>query len=238
MHSKQWHYSLHRDFQNCYSTRRSPTGFFSSNSSSNSTRVPIQHTSSIHHPHLHVHIQRILHPEIQFYMQKTKSSSSTTTTLLHYRGLRDLHSRFQKRNSTHRRQGDLLEMHPCVLQDIPGIPATSLSRHSRHSSLSSLSRHSSRSRDIPDIPVIHDLPAFPGNSTNSTSSSISRESTPFQHSPTRMHILQFLQFDWFPQKLHRVPVEQLQTLHYRHYILQRKGDVVISVKRASVKMSR
>ena len=48
IHSKQWHYSLHRDFQNCYSTRRSPTGFFSSNSSSNSTRVPI-------HPHLHVH---------------------------------------------------------------------------------------------------------------------------------------------------------------------------------------
>ena len=38
-------------------------------------------------------------------------------------------------------------------------------------------------------------------------SSISRESTPFQHSPIRMHILQF---DWFPQKLHRVPVEQLQ----------------------------
>ena len=49
------------------------------------------------------------------------------------------------RNSTHRRQGDLLEVHPCVLQDIPG--------------------NSSCSRDIPDIPVIHDLPAFPGNST-------------------------------------------------------------------------
>ena len=144
LHSKQWHYSLHRDFQNCYSTRRSPTGFFSSNSSSNSTRVPIQHTSSIHHPHLHVHIQRILHPEIQFYMQKTKSSSSTTTT---YRGQRDLQSSFQKRNSTHRRQGDLLEIHPCVLQHIPDIPVVP---------------------DIPDIPVIHDLPAFPGNSTNST----------------------------------------------------------------------
>ena len=27
---------------------------------------------------LYVHIQRILHPEIQFYMQKTKSSLSTT----------------------------------------------------------------------------------------------------------------------------------------------------------------
>ena len=49
------------------------------------------------------------------------------------------------RNSTHRRQGDLLEIHPCVLQDIPG--------------------NSSCSRDIQDIPVIHDLPAFPGNST-------------------------------------------------------------------------
>ena len=152
MHSKQWHYSLHRDFQNCYSTRRSPTGFFSSNSSSNpssnSTRVPIQHL------HLHVctlhytSIQRILHPEIQFYMQKTESSSSTA---------------FQKRNSTHRRQEDLLEIHPCVLQDIPGTPAAS--PYKGNSSYSSHSRHS---RDIPDIPVIHDLPAFPGNSTIST----------------------------------------------------------------------
>ena len=53
-------------------------------------------------------------------------------------------------------------------------------------------------------------------------SSISRESTPFQHSPIRMHILhilqflQVLQFDWFPQKLHRVPVGQLQTLQTLH----------------------
>ena len=84
------------------------------------------------------------------------------------------------RNSTHRRQGDLLEMHLCVLHDIPG--------------------NSSYSRDIPDIPVIHDLPAF---QAILQCSSISRESTPFQHFPIRMHILhilQFLQFDWFPQK--------------------------------------
>ena len=137
--------------------------------------------SSIHQLYLHVHIQRILHPEIQFYMQKTESSSSTTTTLQ----IPD------SRNSTHRRQGDLLEMHPCVLQDLPVTfqafshkslqrqlqllqllqRHSSLSRHSRYSSLSSLSRHSSRSRhsrDIPDIPVIHDLPALPGNSSNST----------------------------------------------------------------------
>ena len=87
LHSKQWHYSLHRDFQNCYSTRRSPTGFFSSNS----TRVPI------HHPHTtyKLHTRAHMHPEnspsrIQFYIQKTKSSSSITTSS---RGQRDLHSR-------------------------------------------------------------------------------------------------------------------------------------------------
>ena len=53
---------------------------------------------------------------IQFYMQKTKISSSTTITTT-YRGQRDLHSR--KEILTHRRQGDLLEIHPCVLQDLP-----------------------------------------------------------------------------------------------------------------------
>ena len=82
--------------------------------------------------------------------------------------------------------------------------------------------------DIPGIPVIHDIPASRGNST---SSSISKESTQFQHSsisrhsPIRMHILQF---NWFPQKLHRVPVECYKHF-YKHYILQRKGDVVIWV---------
>ena len=75
-------------------------------------------------------LQRILHPE-------------SNSTCRRQRALRVLQS--SSRNSTHRRQGDLLEMHPCVLQDIPGS--------------------SSCSRDIPDIPVIHDLPAFPGNST-------------------------------------------------------------------------
>ena len=144
LHSKQWHYSLHRDFQNCYSTRRSLTRFF---------KAPIPA------PILHVHI--------------TKNS-----TCRRQRALRVLQS--SSRNSTHRRQGDLPEMHPCVLQDIQG--------------------NSSCSRDIQDIPVIHDLPAF---QAILQCSSISRESTPFQHSPIRMHILhilQFLQFDWFPQK--------------------------------------
>ena len=69
MHSKQRHYSLHRDFQNCYSTRRSPTGFFK-------LQFQLQcYTCTLHY-----------NPEnspsrIQFYMQKTKSSSSTTSQI-------------------------------------------------------------------------------------------------------------------------------------------------------------
>ena len=204
LHSKQWHYSLHRDFQNCYSTRRSPTGFFSSNSSSNSYKGPSIHIQPTRASTLQVHPENSP-SRIQFYMQKTKSSSSTTTT---YRGQRDLHSRFQKRNSTHRRQGDLLEMHPCVLQDLPmtfkGIPAHKTFQ--RHSSFPV----------FPDIPVLPDTPetfrTFQSFMTFQPfqailqilhCSSISRDSTPFQHSPIRMHILhilQFLQFDWFPQK--------------------------------------
>ena len=158
LHSKQWHYSLHRDFQNCYSTRRKPTGFFSSNSSSNSTGISI-----------HNYLQRILHPESNSTCRRQRV---LRVLLLHSRGQRDLHSR--KRNSTHRRQGDLLEVHPCVLQDLPKTfqafqPQDLPKAFQTFQSLRDIP-------DIPDIPVIHDLPAFPGNSTNS---SISRESNPF-----------------------------------------------------------
>ena len=165
-------------------------------------------------------------PELLFYTKKSykilqSSNSSSNPTRAHYREFsiqnpilhtedRELFEYYYY-NSTHRRQGDLLEMHPCVLQDIPG--------------------NSSCSRDIQDIPVIHDLPAF---QAILQCSSISRESTPFQHSPIRMHILHILQFYsfhssiGFHRKLHRVPVGQLQTL--QTFILQRKGDVAISVK--------
>ena len=140
------------------------------------------------------------------------SNSSSNPTRAHYREFSIqnpiLHTEdrelFEYYNSTHRRQGDLLEMHPCVLQDIQG--------------------NSSCSRDIQDIPVIHDLPAF---QAILQCSSISRESTPFQHFPIRMHILQF---DWFPQKLHRVPVGQLQTLQTLHSKKGRCCDIGQDVK--------
>ena len=104
MHSKQWHYSLHRDSQNCYSTRRSPAGFFK-----------LQFQLQFHMCTLYYNPENSP-SRIQFYIQKTKSSSSTTTTFQ-----RAKRPSFQKRNSTHRRQGDLLEMHPCVFQDTPVI---------------------------------------------------------------------------------------------------------------------
>ena len=241
-------------FQKCYSTRRSLTGFFSSSSNSssnynsNSTRVPIHHTRSE------------LHPSTYTYTC-TSREFSIQNTILHAED-KELFEYYyyyyttDSRNSTHRRQGDLLEMHPCVLQDLPVT-----FQASSHKSLQRQTPVTPIAPDIPVFPVFPDIPVVPDTPKTFRTfqsfmtfqpfqailqilhcSSISRDSTPFQHSPTRMHILQFLQilqFDWFPQKLHRVPVEQykLQTF-YRHYILQRKGDVVISVKRASVKMSR
>ena len=85
-----------------------------------------------------------------------------------------------ERNSMHRRQGDLLEIHPCVLQDL-------------HMTFQTFQAFQSFMTFQPFQATLQILQC----------SSISRESTPFQHSPIRMHILhilQFLQFDWFPQK--------------------------------------
>ena len=237
LHSKQWHYSLHRDFQNCYSTRRSPTGFFSSNSTRVPTSIHIQPMCTLHHT-----LPENSPSRIQFYMQKTKSSLSTTTTTS--RGQRDLHSRIQKRNSTHRRQGDLLEVHPCVPKTLQafqpqGIPVFP---------------------DIPVFPVFPDIPVVPDTPETFRTfqsfmtfqpfqailqfykvPSIPRESNPLQHSPTRMHILQFST----DSTVRLVSTENSTEYQlgnykhfYKHYILQRKGDVVISVKRASVKMSK
>ena len=84
------------------------------------------------------------------------------------------------RNSTHRTQGDLLEMHPCVLHDIPFTPVAPET-----------------------FQTFQSFMIFQPFQAILQCSSISRESTPFQHSPIRMHILhilQILQFNWFPQK--------------------------------------
>ena len=94
----------------------------------------------------------------------------------------------RKEIPTHRRQGDLLEIHPCVLQG-----------HSRHSAARP-SKGIQTFRTFQSFMTFQPFQAIlqcsvsPGNPPHS------------QHSPIRMHILhilrvlQFLQFDWFPQK--------------------------------------
>ena len=172
-----------------------------------------------------------VHPEnspsrIQFYIQKTKE-------LFEYYYWCE--SRVQKGNSTHRRQGDLLEIHPCCLtrpsKDIPGIPATRPSKGT--TDITDIPVFPDIPDipvfpvfpDIPDIPVIHDLPAFPGNSTNS---SISRESTPVQHSPIRMHILTVRLVS--TENSTEYPLGNYKHYKLKTFILQRKGDVAISVR--------
>ena len=161
LHSKQWHYSLHRDFQNCYSTRRSLTRFFK-----------LQFQLQCQLQSYTCTIQRILHPE----------------SILHAED-KELFEYYSpvSRNSTHRRQGDLLEMHPCVLHDIPGNSSCSrdIPGHSSHSRPSSLSRQ------------FYNVPVSPGNPPHS--------------SILRLECI-FYSSIGFHRKLHRVPVGQLQTL--------------------------
>ena len=97
-------------------------------------------------------------------------------------------------------------------KDIPGTPAA---------------RPSKGIPDIPNIPVIHDIPASPGIST---SSSISREST--HSSILRLECIFYIFYNFYSLiGFHRNSTEyQLDNTNYKHYILQRKGDVVISVK--------
>ena len=74
----------------------------------------------------------------------------------------------------HRRQGDLLEMHPCVLHDIPVTPVTPVAPET--------------------FRTFQSFMTFQPFQAILQCSSISRESTPFQHSPIRIHILHILQF--------------------------------------------
>ena len=173
------------------SSQRLPELLFYTKKSHRILQAPILHVHitlqsrefSIQNPILHAEDKELF--EYYYYIQRAK----------------DLHSR--KENSFYAQKARRSSRNASVCLTKP----SSRSRHSSHS------RHS---RDIPDIPVVPDTPetfqAFQSFMTFQPfqailqCSSISRESTPFQHSPIRMHILhilhilQFLQFDWFPQK--------------------------------------
>ena len=175
------------------------------------------HTTHIHHPqttYREFSIQNpILHAEDRelfeycYYIQRAKRPS------------------FQKRNSTHRRQGDLLEIHPCVLQDLPRT------------------FQSFQTSDIPVFPVFPDIPVVPDTPETFRTFQSFMTFQPFQAilqvpvspgNPPHYSILRlecifyiFYSLIGFHRKLHRVPVEQLQTFYkrYKHYILQRKGEI-------------
>ena len=199
MHSKQWHYSLHRDFQNCYSTRKKSFRIlqlqFYKGTHPSTYNLHVHSTSrefSIQNPILHTEDKELFE---YYYITEGKETfiPESRKEILRIEG-KEIFYKYIR----------------VSYKDIPGIPAARPSKGTTDTTDIPVFP------DIPDIPVIHDLPAFPGNST---SSSISRESTPFQHSPIRMHILQF---DWFPQKLHRVPVEQLQTFYKHSFFKERE----------------
>ena len=167
LHSKQWHYSLHRDFQNCYSTRRSLTRFF---------KAPIPT------PILHVHI-------------------TENSTCRRQRALRILQS--SSRNSTHRRQGDLLEMHPSYKT----FKATPVAPETFRTFQSFMTFQPSRQ--------FYNVPVSPGNPPRSS-----------------ILQLECIFYNFYSSiGFHRNSTEyQLGNYrHYKHYI-QRKGDVAISVK--------
>ena len=118
--------------------------------------------------------------------------------LLHYRGQRDLHSRFQKRNSTHRRQGDLLEMHLCVLQTFQAFQS--------FQSFQTFQTFQSFMTFQP-FQAILQVPVFPGNPTHSSI---------LQLECIFYIFYKFYSSIGFHRKLHRVPIEQLQTLQTLH----------------------
>ena len=148
-------------------------------------------------------------------MQKTKSSSS----YYYYYIQRAKRPSFQKRNYTHRRQGDLLEIHPCVLQDLPkafqafqlqDLPKAFQTFQSFQSFQTFQSFRTFQSfMTFQPIQVILQVPVSPGNPPHS---SILRLECIFY----MFYIFyKFYSSIGFHRKLHRVPVGQykLQTLH-------------------------
>ena len=132
---------------------------------------------SIQNPVLHTEDKELF--EYYYYIQRAKRPS------------------FQKRNSMHRRQGDLLEIHPCVLQDLPKAFQTFQS----FQTLQSFQTFQSFMTFQP-IQAILQVPVSPGNPPHSS----------FLWLECIFYIFyKFYSSIGFHRKLHRVPVGQ-----YKH----------------------
>ena len=107
LHSKQWYYSLHRDFQNCYSTRRILTRFFK-------LQFQLQcYTCTLHY-----------NPEnsqfrIQFYIQKNKELFEYYSPEMHPCVLHDIPGN----SSCSRDIPDIPDIP--VIHDLPAFPGNS-----------------------------------------------------------------------------------------------------------------
>ena len=203
LHSKQWHYRLHRDFQNCILHEE----VLQDSSAPILQGYPytyIIHQSrefSIQNPILHAE-DKELFEYYYYYIQRTKRPS------------------VQNRNSTHRRQRDLLEIHLYVLQDLPkAFQAFQLQDLPKaFQTFQSLQTFQSFMTFQP-LQAILQVPVSPGNPPYS--SILQLDST----------YSTILQFDWFPQKTPLSTSWTIQTINIlQTFILQRKGDVAILVK--------
>ena len=172
-------------------------------------------------------------PELQFYMKKSYrilqlqfyKGTHTHTSYIRYREFsiqnpilhaedkelfeyyyyyiqRAKRPSFQKRNSTHRRQGDLLEIHPCVIQDLPKA-----FQAFQPQDLPKAFQTFQSFMTFQPFQAILQVPVSPGNPPHS---SILRLECIFY---IFYRFYNFYSSIGFHRKLHRVPIEQIQTLH-------------------------
>ena len=141
-----------------------------------STNYTTSREFSIQNPILHAEDKELF--EYYYYIQRAKRPS------------------FQKRNSTHRRQGDLLEMHPCVTRRFQAFQLQDLPK-----ALQSLQTFQTFQSFMTFQPfqAILQVPVSPG--------------IPPHSSILRLECIFYIFYSsiCFHRKLHGVPVEQLQT---------------------------
>ena len=157
------------------------------------------HPSTIH-PHTTYTCTLQVHPE----------NSPSRNTILHAED-KELFEYYitDSRNSMHRRQGDLLEMHPCVLQDLPvtfqafqpqvltkATPVTPIAPETFHV-----------------FPVFPDIPVFPDTPETFQTFQSFMTFQPFQA------ILQILQVPVFPGIPPHSSILRLECMFYNFYRL-------------------
>ena len=152
-------------------------------------QLQLQFYKSTHTPSIHIYTCTLHYSTSREFSIQNPILHAEDKELFEYyyyiQRARDLHSRFQKRNSTHRRQRDLLEMHPCVtfqtFQSFQSFQSfqtfQTLQRHSGHSSHSWPSSLSRQFYKFQYLQGIQPIPAFSNQNAYSTISTVRLVST-------------------------------------------------------------